>query len=82
MNATIEQIRQEAFQDELNKLAAEKEDIKSLMERLGRGKKQGAGKGEGMPGGMRRNKNTGGCAAGGPGGGTGGGQGKGMNRKA
>jgi len=44
------------------------------------GSKRGAGKGKGMPGGGRRNKNTGGCKKGGPGGGKGGGRGRGTGR--
>jgi len=45
------------------------------------GVKRGAGKGVGMPGGGRRNKNVGGCTRGGPGGGRGGGRGGGGGRK-
>lgn len=56
------------------------ESEKIVIDEIVRGLKRGAGKGKGMPGGMRRNKNEGECAAGGPGKGQGGGQGKGMNR--
>ena len=45
------------------------------------GTKSGSRKGKGMPGGGRRNQNTGGCKKGGPGGGQGQGQGKGTGRK-
>ena len=45
------------------------------------GKKDGSGKGKGMPNGGRRNKNTGGCSKGGSGKGQGKGQGKGIGRK-
>ena len=44
-------------------------------------KKDGTKKGKGVPGGGRKNKNTGGCKAGGPGKGQGGGRGSGANRK-
>jgi len=44
------------------------------------GAKKGAGKGVGMPGGGRRNQNTGVCSKGGPGYGLGGGGGKGTGR--
>ena len=44
------------------------------------GTKNGAGKGNGRPGGGRRNKNTGGCSKGGPGYGKGGGRGNGTGR--
>lgn len=45
------------------------------------GAKKGAGGGHGVPGGGRRNKNTGGCKKSGPGHGQGGGGGGGRNRK-
>lgn len=45
------------------------------------GVKKGVGNGKGMPGGGRRNKNTGGCKLGGPGRGLGGGRGSGKGRK-
>ena len=45
------------------------------------GKKDGSGKGIGKQGGMRRNRNTGGCKLDGEGYGRGGGKGKGMGRK-
>lgn len=45
-----------------------------------RGQKVGAGKGRGIPGGMRRNKNVGPGTSSGPGYGQGGGRGKGRNR--
>jgi hypothetical protein len=45
------------------------------------GAKDGSGKGVGRKGGLRRNKNTGGCREGGPGGGRGGGRGKGQGRR-
>lgn len=44
------------------------------------GWKDGHGKGKGMLGGGRRNKNTGPCLSGGPGFGLGGGRGGGKNR--
>jgi len=44
------------------------------------GIKRGVGKGKGMPGGGRRNKNIGPCRFGGPGFGKGGGKGKGKGR--
>jgi len=47
---------------------------------FGLGAKQGIGKGKGMPGGLRRNKNTGPCSVGGPGKGLGGGRGRGKGR--
>jgi hypothetical protein len=46
-----------------------------------KGSKNGAGKGKGMPGGGRRNANTGGCSKGGSGYSKGGGRGKGTGRK-
>ena len=46
----------------------------------GFGVKDGRGKGKGMPGGGRRNRNRGGCVTGGPGFGQGGGRGGGRNR--
>lgn len=79
--SVLEQIRQEAFDEEMNKMAESDDEVVSRMARLGRGLRQGAGKGKGMPGGMRRNMNTGGCAAGGPGKSQGGGRGKGQNRQ-
>ena len=45
------------------------------------GAKKGVGKGEGMAGGGRRNRNTGGCSQSGPGFGRGGGRGGGRNRQ-
>ena len=51
------------------------------MAKSGYGRKGGAGSGEGMPGGGRRNINRGGCKKGGPGHGKGGGRGGGRNRK-
>jgi len=45
------------------------------------GRKSGAGKGRGVKGGGRRNKNTGGCKRGGPGRGLGKGRGSGQGRK-
>ena len=44
------------------------------------GLKRGIWKGQGAPGGARRNINRGGCKNGGPGYGKGGGQGQGRNR--
>lgn len=81
--AVLQDVYNQAFEYEMQKIAEESgdDDVQSLMKRLGRGLKQGAGKGKGMPGGLRRNKNEDECAAGGPGKGEGGGQGKGMNRK-
>ena len=80
--AILGQIQEEAFKDEMAKMAESGDkELKSLMERFGRGLKRGAGKGKGMPGGLRRNKNEGECAVGGPGKSQGGGRGKGANRK-
>ena len=79
--AALEEIRQEAFNDELDKLAESDDGVVSRMARLGRGLKDGSGKGKGMSGGMRRNKNTEECETGGPGKGEGEGKGKGKNRK-
>jgi len=45
------------------------------------GAKDGSSKGKKRPGGLGRNKNTGGCAKGGPGNGEGGGREKGTGRK-
>lgn len=45
------------------------------------GRKDGTGRGKGIPGGGRRNINTGGCLRGRLGKGTGDGMGKGRNRK-
>ncbi len=51
------------------------------MARGTRGVRNGAGKGQGRPGGLRREANTGGgCTQGGPGGGQGGGRGQGTGR--
>ena len=80
--AVLQEIYQTAFEGELDKIAEESDDeLISRMARLGRGLKRGAGKGKGMPGGLRRNKNEEECEAGGPGKGEGGGQGGGVNRK-
>ena len=46
-----------------------------------RGRKDGHGEGEGMPGGLRRNRNTEPCSDDGTGFSRGEGQGKGKNRK-
>jgi len=78
--ALLEEVRQAAFEDEMNKLAESDDEVVSRMARLGRGLKSGAGKGKGMPGGMRRNKNEEECEADGPGGGEGKGSGQGRNR--
>ena len=43
--------------------------------------RDGTGRGKGRPGGLRRNRNTGGCTRGGPGYGLGGGRGRGKGRK-
>lgn len=45
------------------------------------GRRSGLGKGIGLPGGGRRNKNTGGCSKGGPGHSKGGGKGLGTGRR-
>jgi len=49
--------------------------------KLKKNKQDGSGGGTGQSGGIRRNKNTGGCSNGGAGGGKGGGRGKGAGRK-
>ena len=45
-----------------------------------RGAKKGVGRGNGVPGGLRRNRNTEPCKSDGPGHGGGGGRGGGVNR--
>lgn len=74
----LEGIYNDAFNDELEKMAKENPSTEELLSRLG--KKTGMGKGKGMPGGGRRNKNDKPCPEGGPGYGEGGGRGKGKNR--
>ncbi len=80
--AVLQDAYNHAFEDELNKIAESDDEVVSRMARLGRGLKSGAGKGKGMPGGLRRNKNTEECEVGGPGKGEGEGKGKGKNRHA
>lgn len=65
----------DGFIEELEKIAVSRNFIRS-----GKGQMRGAGKGEGMLGGLRRNKMKKPCPTGGPGNAKGKGQGKGKNR--
>ena len=66
---------------EVKFLEGDPAEVDFVPEKMRRGMKKGAGKGKGMPGGIRRNMNKGPCTLGGPGYGKGEGKGMGRGRK-
>lgn len=65
---------------EVKFLEGDPAEVDFVPDKMRMGMKKGAGKGKGMPGGMRRNMNKGPCILKGPGYGKGAGKGKGMGR--